>query len=111
MRKNFQRSCCGLILGYYPGIRPERLRKITKNVSQGSGFQGRDLKPAPPLDEAGVLINPPRRSVINCPQQCFFIKILPFDVNSYSFLSPTLTSVKMNKFSYKYSCSNTSMIL
>jgi hypothetical protein len=36
------------LLRYYRGILLERLRKITKNLSQDSRCPGRNLNPAPP---------------------------------------------------------------
>jgi hypothetical protein len=44
-----------LFLRYYPDICIEGLRKPTKNISQDSRSSGRDLKPGPPENKAGVL--------------------------------------------------------
>jgi hypothetical protein len=41
-------------LRYYPGICPENLRKITKNIRQDSLFPGGALKPGPPKYEPGT---------------------------------------------------------
>jgi hypothetical protein len=48
---------------YYLGISLEGLRNVTKTVGQDSRSPGRDLKPAPLEDEAGVLTTQPRSRV------------------------------------------------
>jgi hypothetical protein len=40
---------------YYPGIRLDRLRKITKTLCQDSRSLGQDSNPGPPEYEVGVL--------------------------------------------------------
>jgi hypothetical protein len=61
----------GIILRkYYPSIFLEGMRKTTKNTSQDSRCPGRDLKPGPPVYEAGVLYIQPRRSVCKI---CHFV--------------------------------------
>jgi hypothetical protein len=45
----------GLILRYYPCICLDGLRKTMENLSQYSWSPGRDLNPASPEYEAGVL--------------------------------------------------------
>jgi hypothetical protein len=56
-------SGSGLIVRFYPSIRLERLRTITKNLSQDNWSPGRDLNPGHPEYEAGVPTSRPRRSV------------------------------------------------
>jgi hypothetical protein len=60
--KDAEESGSGLILRHYPSICLEGLRKTTKNLSQDSRPPGRDLNPAPPEYESGVLDTRPRRS-------------------------------------------------
>jgi hypothetical protein len=52
---NTEGSGRGLILGYYPGIRMEGLRRTTEDFSQDSQSLSRDLNPEPPEYEAGML--------------------------------------------------------
>jgi hypothetical protein len=68
---NTEGSGRGLILGYYPGIRMEGLRKTTEDFSQDSQSLSRDLNPEPPEYEARMLANRPLRSV-----QLLFIIVL-----------------------------------
>jgi hypothetical protein len=58
-----------LILRHYPGIRLERLRKITETLDQDSRSPGRDLNLGPTDNDAGVLTTRPRRSIITCYQE------------------------------------------
>jgi hypothetical protein len=53
----------GLILGYYPVIRLEGLRKTTKISIRIAGHRGREFNPGPPECVSGVLTTRPRRSV------------------------------------------------
>jgi hypothetical protein len=53
--EKFRRNGRGLILGHYPGIRLEELRKTTKNLSHDSRSQRRDVNPGSPEYEAGEL--------------------------------------------------------
>jgi hypothetical protein len=53
--KGFERKRAWSNLRYYPGIRLEGLRKITKNLNTDSWSSGQHLNPVPPEYEAGVL--------------------------------------------------------
>jgi hypothetical protein len=63
MGNNLEGSGRSLILRSYPGIILDRLRKITKNLSQDSRSLGQDLNPGPPKYEAGVLTTRSRLSL------------------------------------------------
>jgi hypothetical protein len=53
----------GMFLRYYTGIFLEVLRKTRRKLGQDSLYLCKDLQPAPPKYEAGVLTARPRRSV------------------------------------------------
>jgi hypothetical protein len=55
LRMNGCRVSCDLEESYYPDIRLEGLRKTTKTISKNGLFQGRDLNPGLPEDDAGLL--------------------------------------------------------
>jgi hypothetical protein len=57
--KGFGRKQLWRNLRYYPKIQLEGLRKTTKNLSQDSRSQGRDLNLGPPKYEVGVLTTTP----------------------------------------------------
>jgi hypothetical protein len=63
--KDFEGGGRGLILRYYPSIRLEGLRKITKSLSQDSRSPGRDLNPGPLEYEAEVLTTRSRCWVVS----------------------------------------------
>jgi hypothetical protein len=62
----------GLILGCYPGIRLEELRKTTITSIRIAGLWDRESNPRPPEYEVGVLITRPRRSVYTVSCNVYF---------------------------------------
>jgi hypothetical protein len=52
------------MIGYYPGICLEELRKTTRNLTQDSRSPYRDLNLGPPKYEAGVITIPLRLGIM-----------------------------------------------
>jgi hypothetical protein len=83
--KDLEGSGNGLSLRYYPEIRLEELKKITKGLSQDNWSPSRDLNPRSPEFEARVLASGPQRSVTCHGNLTFLINVVNDNKNRRSF--------------------------